>query len=259
MEALLRRDRWLVIAGLVISICLCWAWLLPAALDMQGDMDGISAWMMNAQWDVPYALSILAMWIAMMIGMMLPSAAPTLLLYVHICRSEKSDASPMRRVYAFAAGYLLAWAAFSLLATFLQWVLFEARLLDMMMHSSSRIMSGVLLIAAGIYQWTQIKQRCLGRCRSPAAFISDHWRRGVAGALRMGFEHGLFCLGCCWALMLLLFVGGVMSLVWIAAITALVLLEKLLPVGVFAGRVAGALIMAAGLWNLIQAYTATGG
>lgn len=251
MEALLRRDRWLVIAGLVISIGLCWAWLLPAALDMQGDMDGLSAWMMTPQWDLLYALSILAMWIAMMIGMMLPSAAPTLLLYAHICRGDASDTSPMRRVYAFAAGYLLAWAGFSVLATALQWALFEARLLDMMMQSSSRILSGVLLITAGMYQWTQIKQRCLERCRSPATFISDHWRRGVAGALRMGFAHGLFCLGCCWALMLLLFVGGVMSLAWISAITALVLLEKLLPAGIWAGRAAGLLIIAAGLWNLL--------
>lgn len=256
MEALLRRDRWLVVAGLVISIGLCWAWLLPAALDMQGDMDGLSAWMMNARWDLPYALSILAMWIAMMIGMMLPSAAPTLLLYAHICRSDKSDASPMRRVYAFAVGYLLAWAGFSAVATLLQWALFETRLLDMMMQSSSRILSSLLLITAGIYQWTQIKQLCLERCRSPAEFISNHWRRGVAGALRMGVEHGLFCLGCCWALMLLLFVGGVMSLAWIAAITALVLIEKLLPAGVFAGRAAGLLIIAAGVWNLLQPHTA---
>lgn len=256
MEALLRRDRWLVVAGLVISIGLCWAWLLPAALDMQGDMDGLSAWMMNARWDITYALSILAMWIAMMIGMMLPSAAPTLLLYAHICRSDQSDASPMRRVYAFAAGYLLAWSGFSLAATLLQWALFEAQLLDPMMQSSSRVLSGLLLIAAGIYQWTQIKQRCLDRCRSPAAFISEHWRRGAAGALRMGWEHGLFCLGCCWALMSLLFVGGVMSLAWIAAITALVLLEKLLPAGVFTGRVAGLLIMAAGLWSLLVPHTA---
>lgn len=256
MEALLRRDRWLVVAGLVISIGLCWAWLLPTALDMQGDMDGLSAWMMSPQWDFPYALSILAMWIAMMIGMMLPSAAPTLLLYAHICRSDPSDALPVRRVYAFAAGYLLAWAGFSLLATLLQWALFEARLLDPMMQSSSRILSSLLLIVAGVYQWTQIKQRCLDRCRSPAAFISNHWRRGATGALRMGFEHGLFCLGCCWALMLLLFVGGVMSLAWIAVITALVLLEKLLPAGVFTGRVAGVLIMAAGLWNLLPVHTA---
>lgn len=259
MESLLRRDRWLVLAGLAISIGLCWAWLLPAALDMQGDMDGLSAWMMSPQWNLTYALSILAMWIAMMIGMMLPSAAPTLQLYVHICRSDKTDASPLRRVYAFAGGYLLAWVGFSALATLLQWALFEARLLDMMMQSSSRILSGVLLIAAGLYQWTQIKQQCLARCRSPAAFISSHWRRGVTGALRMGWAHGLFCLGCCWALMLLLFVGGVMSLAWIGAITLLVLFEKLLPAGVFAGRVAGVLIIAAGLWHLLQVQPAVGG
>ena len=252
MESLLRRDRWMVSLGLALCIGLCWAWLLPAALDMQGDMDGLSAWMMFASWDLPYTLAILAMWIAMMIGMMLPSAAPTLLLYARICRSDKSDTSPLRRVYAFAAGYLLAWSGFSALATLLQWSLYKAQLLDPMMQSSSRILSGGLLVAAGLYQWTQIKQRCLARCRSPAAFISSHWRRGVGGALQMGWAHGLFCLGCCWALMLMLFVGGVMSLAWIGAITALVLLEKLLPAGVLAGRLAGLVIVAAGLWNLLQ-------
>lgn len=259
MEALLRCDRGWVVAGLVISSGLCWAWLVPAALDMQGDMDGLSAWMMSAHWGLSYAFAIFAMWVAMMIGMMLPSAAPTLLLYAHICRSDQSDASPMRRAYAFAVGYLLAWVGFSALATLLQWALFEARLLDMMMRSSSNILSGLLLIVAGIYQWTQIKQRCLERCRSPAAFISDHWRAGLAGALRMGWQHGLFCLGCCWALMLLLFVGGVMSLLWIAGITTLVLLEKLLPAGVFTGRVAGSLILAAGLWHLLEPHTRLGG
>ena len=253
METLLRRDRVWVVAGLVISIGLCWAWLLPAALDMQGDMDGLSAWMMRSRWDLPYALAIFAMWIAMMTGMMLPSAAPTLLLYVGICRRDKDDAKPMRRTQTFAAGYLLAWVGFSLLATVLQWALAEVQLLSPMMQSSSTLVSGVLLLAAGAYQWTQIKQRCLARCRSPAEFISSHWRRGVVGALRMGWAHGLFCLGCCWALMLLLFVGGVMSLAWIGAITLLVLLEKLLPAGVFAGRIAGVLIIAAGGWNLLQA------
>lgn len=251
MEALLRRDRWLVTLGLTLCVGLCWAWLLPAALDMQDDMDGLSAWMMTARWDLPYALAILAMWIAMMIGMMLPSAAPTLLLYARICRSDKSDLAPMRRVYAFAAGYLLAWSGFSALATLLQWALYKAQLLDPMMQSSSRILSGALLIAVGLYQWTQFKQSCLAHCRSPAAFISSHWRRGTSGALRMGWSHGLFCLGCCWALMLLLFVGGVMSLAWIGAITALVLLEKLLPAGVLAGHLAGLAIFAAGLWNLL--------
>jgi predicted metal-binding membrane protein len=251
MEALLRRDRGWVVAGLVISVGLCWAWLVPVALDMRGDMDGLSAWMMRSRWDLPYTLAIFAMWIAMMIGMMLPSAAPTLLLYARICRTDANDKRPMRRVYAFAAGYLLAWVGFSVLATGLQWALVEAQLLDPMMQSSSKLFSSVLLVAAGAYQWSQIKQRCLARCRSPAEFISSHWRRGIRGALRMGWAHGLFCLGCCWALMLLLFVGGVMSLAWIGAITLLVLFEKLLPAGVFAGRMAGGLIIAAGIWNFL--------
>jgi predicted metal-binding membrane protein len=154
-------------------------------------------------------------------------------------------------VYSFAAGYILVWTAFSLLATVFQRLLAHWLLLSPMMESRGWL-GGALLIVAGLYQFTPFKRTCLESCRSPAAYIAGHWKRGVAGALRLGTGHGLYCLGCCWALMLLLFVGGVMNLWWIAALTIFVLLEKLAPSGVQGGRLSGLLIMALGVSYLVR-------
>lgn len=252
LESALLRDRLWVAAGLAAAIMLAWAWLVPAARDMYGDMNGLSAWMMVASWDARYFLLICAMWVVMMTGMMLPSAAPTLLLFGRVVRSSSASDRAVTRVYAFAAGYLLAWTGFSFAATALQWGLSETRLLTTMMTPRSKVFAGLLLILAGIYQLTPLKSGCLSRCRSPAAFIASRFRPGNFGALRMGWEHGLFCLGCCWGLMLLLFAGGVMNLTWIAAITIFVLLEKLAPFGAQGGRLSGALLMLGGAWLLIR-------
>ena len=246
-EALLTRDRLWVALGLGTAVLLCWAWLVPAALDMQGDMRGLAAWMMAARWDLRYFLLVLGMWAVMMAGMMLPSATPTVLLYARIVRSDTRLPSPLRRVYIFACGYMLAWCGFSLLATLLQWRLAAAAALTPMMRLHSTMLGAALLLVAGVYQWTPLKHRCLERCRTPAEFIATNWRPGWRGALRLGWHHGLYCLGCCWALMLLLFVGGVMNLAWIAALTLAVLLEKLAPFGVRGGRLGGALLILAGL------------
>jgi predicted metal-binding membrane protein len=180
----------------------------------------------------------------MMVGMMLPSAAPAILLYQ---RSLRGHDQAVVRTYAFAGGYLLAWACFSAGATLLQWALAKAALLSPMMVSASPRLGAALLVTAGVYQWTPLKDKCLTQCRSPAAFITQHFRPGVAGALRVGTLHGLYCVGCCWALMLLLFFGGVMSLLWIGALTIFVLAEKLAPLGAQGGRLSGALLVAAGL------------
>jgi predicted metal-binding membrane protein len=228
LESLLLRDRWLVVATLIVITALCWAWIVPMARDMYGKMDGSSAWMMTRQWDFTHLLLLFAMWAVMMIGMMLPSAAPTLLIYAGVVRKSPESERASSHVYAFAGGYLLAWTAFSLAATMLQRVLARWLLLSPMMESRGWL-GGTLLIVAGLYQLTPFKRSCLESCRSPAAFIAAHWRRGIMGAFRMGIAHGLFCLGCCWALMLLLFVGGVMNLWCIAALTVFVLLEKLAP------------------------------
>ena len=246
LESLIRRDRLWIGGGLVGAIALCWAWLVPAAIDMNGDMSGLAAWMMSPIFDARYLVLLFLMWAVMMAGMMLPSAAPTLLVYGRVARSGGRNA--VASVYAFAAGYVLVWSGFSIAATLLQWALHDAGLLSPMMKSADRVLSGVLLIVAGAYQWSSLKQKCLTSCRGPVMFITQHWRPGISGALRMGLRHGVECLGCCWALMLLLFAGGVMSLACIAAITIFVLLEKLAPLGAHTARFAGAVLFGSGAW-----------
>ncbi|MFA5938040.1 MAG: DUF2182 domain-containing protein [Sinimarinibacterium sp.] len=247
LEKLLARERLAVVVGLAGAIVLSWLYLVPASLDMYGAMDGLSAWMMQADWDARYFVLVFLMWAVMMVGMMLPSAAPAILLYARVQRNSAGVESPGLRIHAFTAGYLLAWAGFSLVATLLQYALSQAALLSPMWESASPVLGAVLLINAGLYQLTPLKQSCLARCRSPAGFFMQHWRPGIAGALRLGARHGVFCVGCCWALMLLLFVGGVMSLLWIGAITVFVLIEKLAPLGVQGGRLSGALLVLAGI------------
>ena len=228
---------------------LCWAWLVPMGRDMYGPMTGASAWMMTDTWDFTHLALLFAMWVVMMAGMMLPSAAPTLLLYAGVVRKSEDAEHTAARVHAFAWGYLVVWTAFSLLATILQRLLAHMLLLSPMMEASNRIFGGILLLAAGVYQLTPFKRTCLNYCRSPAELIVRFWRTGATGAWRMGVLSGLYCLGCCWALMLLLFVGGVMNLWWIAAITVFVLLEKVAPLGVQGGRLSGALLIALGFWT----------
>lgn len=241
------RDKAVVIAGLAGVVACAWAYLTPASLDMYGRMEGAAAWMMEATWDAYYVLLIFLMWAAMMVSMMLPSALPTILIFHKAVRNDPKVGSPSRRMFAFAAGYMLAWSGFSLCATLLQWGLAEAALLSPMMVSASPWLGGSILIVAGVYQWTPLKYACLRHCRSPLAFFVEHWQPGMPGALRLGLRHGLYCVGCCWALMLLLFVGGVMSLLWIGAITVFVLLEKLAPYGAQGGRLSGLALVLAGV------------
>jgi len=252
LESLLRRDRWLVGGALAVTVALCWAWIVPMARNMYGAMSGPAAWMMTGRWDFTHLSLLFAMWVVMMAGMMLPSAAPTLLLYAGVIRKSPEGGRAPAHVYAFAGGYLLVWTAFSLVATVLQRGLANLLLLTPMMEARDRAVGGTLLIVAGLYQLTPFKRTCLESCRSPAAFIVRHWKRGVAGGFRLGLAHGAYCLGCCWALMLLLFAGGVMNLWWIGALTVFVLLEKLAPLGAQGGRLSGLLIIALGLWNLVQ-------
>ena len=251
LETALNHDRWLAAAGLSIVVLLCWSWIVPMARDMYGAMDGPASWMMAPEWDWTQSLLLFAMWEAMMVGMMLPSAAPTLLLYAVVIRKSKDSASTSFRLYAFACGYLAVWTLFSAAITPLQRMLSDLMLLSPMLELQSRPLSGAMLIIAGAYQLTRFKRSCLKHCRSPAELIVERFRPGTMGALRMGFEHGLYCLGCCWALMLLLFVGGVMNLWVIAAITLLILFEKLAPFGMHAGRFSGVLLILAGFWAIL--------
>jgi predicted metal-binding membrane protein len=239
-----------VIAGLAAVVVCAWMHLTRASLDMYGRMDGAAAWMMEATWDARYLLLVFWMWAAMMVAMMLPSALPTILVFHNAIRNDPKVSSPSRRILEFTAGYVLAWVGFSVGATLLQWGFAEAALLSPMMVSASPLLGGALLIVAGVYQWTPFKYACLQHCRSPLAFLVEHWQPGMPGAVQLGLHHGLRCVGCCWALMLLLFVGGVMSLLWIGAITAFVLIEKLAPYGAQGGRLSGLALTIAGAWVL---------
>ncbi|MFZ5496191.1 MAG: DUF2182 domain-containing protein [Verrucomicrobiota bacterium] len=253
IEDWVRRDRWLAGGALAVATALCWAWIVPMARDMYGAMDGASAWMMGDDGTPAYWLLMAAMWVVMMIGMMLPSAAPAMLLYGLVVRKSPDPERATARVHAFAGGYLLVWTAFSLVATALQYALTRTLLLSPMMESASPVFAGLVAIAAGAYQFTPFKHACLRVCRSPAEFITRHWRKGVGGGFHLGLMNGLYCLGCCWALMLLLFVGGVMNLWWITGLTVLVLLEKLAPLGAQTGRAMGGILCGLGLWLLTRA------
>jgi predicted metal-binding membrane protein len=200
---------------------------------------------MDMPWSPADVFFTFAMWAVMMVGMMMPSAAPVMLLFAAMHRERvPGRASPV--VFAFGAGYLLVWTAFSAGAALAQWALHQAAMLSPAMTTSSVRLSGGILIAAGVYQLTRFKGACLRHCRSPLGFLMSHWRDGTSGGLRMGIEHGSYCLGCCWALMCVLFVVGVMNLVWVAAMTVFVLVEKTGPSGAFIARAAGAAMIAAG-------------
>lgn len=238
-RALPRRDL-IAIIGSLTGITLL-AWLYLGSLDMSS-----MAVMKIRSWSAEYFLMMFLMWAIMMVGMMLPSVAPTVLIFAAVARKSAAQGNPAAPTGAFVGGYLVIWILFSLLATTAQWELDRAALLSPMMVANSASLGAGLLVAAGVYQWLPIKDQCLRQCRSPVDFITTHWRAGVSGAFRMGLSHGSYCLGCCWVLMSLLFVGGVMNLLWIAAITLFVLLEKILPLGDAGGRVMGILMIAVG-------------
>jgi predicted metal-binding membrane protein len=279
LESVLRRDHLVVIAALGVVIVASWAYILagagmgtsafemttmpapPAGMarsdgdtsemamddDAPGAMrDMTMAAMTPAAWTLGYAVLMLFMWWIMMVAMMLPSAAPMILLFAMINRKQREKGAPYVPTGIFAAGYVLVWGGFSLVAVAAQWGLERTGLLSSTMASTSVMLGAGLLIAAGVYQLTPLKRACLRHCRSPIFFISHHWRPGGLGALRMGIEHGVFCTGCCWFLMALLFYGGIMNLYWIAGLALFVLLEKTIPAGHWFGRLTGILLIAWG-------------
>jgi predicted metal-binding membrane protein len=241
---LLVRQRVLIIGALAGLVALCWLYLAHVAADMAA-MDPDMTMPPKGAVDL---VLLLAMWWVMMIGMMLPSAVPMILTFASINRNRRARRQPYVPTALFASGYLLAWGGFSVAATAAQWGLEEASLLSpMAMKTTSPLLGGVLFVAAGLYQLTPLKQVCLSHCRSPFDFVINHWRDGYGGALRMGLAHGLYCLGCCWVLMALLFVVGAMDLLWVAGLAAVVLVEKLFPSGVWIARVGGILLVAWGI------------
>jgi predicted metal-binding membrane protein len=254
--AALRHDRAVVLGSLALVVVLAWAWLwLGAGIDMEEmDMGGGQIMLMPPEWSLSYGFVVFAMWTVMMVAMMLPSAAPVTLLVANIARNRAAsgDRAGAGAVF-FVIGYLAVWTGFAAAATSLQWALDEAGLMSDTMALASRIAAGVVLIVAGIYQWTPLKEACLRHCRSPLQFLLFHWREGRLGALKSGIGHGAYCLGCCWMLMALLFVGGIMNLAWIAAIALLVLIEKTVPRGAWLGRAIGVLLVVWGAATLAMA------
>jgi predicted metal-binding membrane protein len=239
---------------LIVFTLVCWAWIIVMARDMYGPMTGASAWMMTLRWDAAHVFLLWAMWAAMMAAMMLPAASPMLLLYDGAAKRQGIDAraSAERQVYALAAGYVAVWALFSIGATAMQRVLSMMLLVSPMMMLTSPVAAATVLVIAGAYQLTPLKHACLRACQSPLGFMMGHWRPGITGAFRMGIDHGIYCLGCCWALMLLLFVGGVMNLAVIAALTLFVAFEKIAPFGIAGARISGVLLMVAAVWMLVR-------
>jgi predicted metal-binding membrane protein len=273
----IKRDRVIVIAGLLTVIVLSWIYILlgagmgMSALEMSSiswpwqsssDMampskpmgsehasgQGMGAMMQPAVWTPGYAMLMLIMWWVMMIAMMLPSASPMILIFARVNRMQKAQGAPFVPTTVFAAGYLVAWGLFSLVAAGLQWGLERMGLLSAMLGSTSAIFGGLVLIAAGMYQFTALKHACLRHCRHPFQFVTHHWRTGTLGAFRMGVEHGGYCLACCWFLMALLFVGGVMNLYWVIGLALFVLLEKAIPAGHWLEYVTGVGLILWGGW-----------
>ena len=289
-NALLRRDRVIVIAAIAGLTILAWAYILWLAgqVDIAGvpvsehsgmEMPGAGmrastmpvAGIANAVEPAFHAWSaadfgfMFTMWAVMMVGMMTPSVTPMVLLYAVVSRRAAASGRPLVATGSFIVGYLLVWIGFSLAATGAQWTLIQFALLTPMMASTSSIFGGAVLVGAGLYQWSPLKDTCLGKCQSPLGFLVSRGgiRSAPVGSLRLGLEHGAYCVGCCWALMALLFVGGVMNVLWIAGLAILVLLEKVVPVGRLIPRLAGAVMTAAGLFLVFRALmsptTALGG
>ena len=271
LEAVLRRDRTIVAAALFVLAALAWAYVLWLAADMDmGDMDmsgfrmipAGTALMMpaTAPWNATEFALVFAMWAVMMVGMMTPSATPMILIYARVGRQAAQQGKPFAASSWFAGGYLLTWMGFALVATFAQWALERGSWLTPKMAAASGVLSGIVLIVTGLYQWTPLKDACLRQCRTPLQFIQHHggFRPDAFGSLALGARHGAYCVGCCWVLMAILFVGGVMNVLWIVAVTIFVLVEKMVPVGRVISRVTGAGIFASGVWVLAQTLEGLG-
>jgi predicted metal-binding membrane protein len=262
VERLLRRERAITAAALGVLCALAWFYLLNGAgfgaaaqdMDMAGMDMGRGAETHPQAWSAGFFALSVGMWWTMMVAMMVPSAAPTILLYGQVRRraSSQGQTADLAPIGIFAGAYLVVWLGFSLLAVLAQWALQRNGLVSPDgMASRSRWLSASVLIGAGLYQLSPLQNACLSHCRSPAAFLSRHWQAGTWGALRLGVLHGAYCVGCCWMLMALLFVGGVMNLAWVAGLTLLVIAQKLLPGGQWVGRICGLALL---VWGVAIAF-----
>jgi predicted metal-binding membrane protein len=246
-----RRERLLVFTCLAAVTVLAWVYLIHLGRQMSASMAEMDAMAkMGMPMEMPWTLKdvwlTFAMWAVMMVGMMTASAVPAVLVMAK-SRMARGEGRLSPITLLFASGYLMVWVGFSAGAALAQWGLHEAALLSPAMTTTSAWLAGGMLIVAGVYQWTPLKQSCLAHCRSPFDFVVTHWQSGLSGALAMGLHHGAYCVGCCWALMGILFVFGVMNLLAVALLAALVLIEKAMPAGVMISRVVGAALVIAGL------------
>jgi predicted metal-binding membrane protein len=239
-----RRDRLIVATGLASVVALSWLYLWHDAAMMASRNEAARSMGLVVSF---------AMWFVMMMAMMLPAALPAVLVYGAMVRRHTEHGRALPAAWMFVSGYVTAWAAFSFAAVLVQAALERWKLLAPMLDSANQWLSGALLLAAGIYQWSPLKHACLSKCRNPVQFFITHWRTGATGALRMGLEHGAYCVGCCGVLMLLLFAVGVMNLLWIAVIAAFVFVEKLLPAGRMTAKFAGGALIVVGLIVLLDA------
>jgi predicted metal-binding membrane protein len=259
--AVRRRDRIVILLALAFLTLLAWSYLLWLSADMDmGGMDMTDFRMIpsgmalmvpaHTPWlPIEFAF-VFVMWAVMMVGMMTPSAVPMFLMYARVGRQAEGHGRPLAATAWFATGYFLVWAAFALLVTLAQWAFERAALLDFKMASTSTVVAGLLFVAAGSYQWTKLKDICLAECQAPFAFLIRHggFRHDVAGCVMLGLRYGAYCVGCCWVLMPLLFVGGAMNVLWIVLVALLVLLEKVSSFGRQIALIAGVILVAAGAW-----------
>ena len=250
IESILKRDRVVIIAGIVAVVALAWAYLVYLA--QSNDATGMSLAMAQLRsWNATDFGLMFLMWAVMMTGMMVPTAAPMILLFATVNRRRREQQRPFVSTGVFLSGYVLVWCGFAAAATLGNWALHVNSLLDTMMGgSTSAYLGGSLLMVAGAFQWSRLKYLCLTHCRSPLSFLMTDWREGSLGALKMGLHHGTYCVGCCWVLMVLLFVLGVMNLLWIAALAGFVLLEKVVPQGQKVSRATGLALVA---WGALMA------
>ena len=259
LEAVLRKDRLVILTSILALTALAWCYVLwlsghmvmpPAAGPDMSGMDMAAMAPLLKPWTGADILFTLVMWSVMMVGMMAPSAAPMILIYALVGRQAQAQQKPFAATGWFAGGYFLAWAGFSVAATLAQAILSQAALLTPMLKSANDLLAAGLLIAAGLYQWSPWKDSCLTHCRSPLSFIQQHggFRAQEAGSLMLGFRHGLYCVGCCSGLMLLLFAAGIMNIAWIAALAILILVEKLAKSGSTISKATGVAFIAGGLF-----------
>ncbi len=256
LESLLKRDRLVVIAAVGGITVLAWAYMVHEARAM--NLTGVcccAGMKMSGPdvnpWSPATLVPLFLMWAQMMVAMMIPSAAPMILMFASVQRKRREQERPFVPTGIFLFGYLVVWTAFSALAAIAQWMLHAKALLSPMMVGTSSVLGGTLLICAGVFQWLPLKNACLAHCRSPMTFLLSDWREGKLGALTIGLKHGAYCAGCCWILMMLLFVAGVMNIWWIAILTIFVLAEKVLPTRWLIGKAAGTLLGLWGLWMIV--------